>query len=119
MTGARGNKYRAKKVTTEAGVFDSIAEHKRWVELSLLVRAGAITGLQRQTVFKLHVNGTFVGRYTPDFEYFENGKRVVEDVKGVIDEAASLRMKVFQACYPDIRFAVIKKTKAKIVRTKA
>lgn len=118
MTGARGNKYRAKKVTTAAGTFDSQAEHRRWVELCLLERAGTITGLQRQTVFKMNVNGVFVGKYTPDFEYHEGGKRVVEDVKGVVTEAASLRMKVFQALHPEIRFAVIKKTRAKIVRTK-
>lgn len=118
MTGARRNKYGAKKVTTAAGTFDSQAEHKRWVELSLLERAGVISGLIRQPVFKLNVNGMHVARYTPDFQYIENGKIVVEDVKGYAARDFPIRSKLFQALNPDIRFAVIKKTTARIVRAK-
>ena len=80
--------------------FDSVKEYKRFCELSLLVKAGKVTGLQRQVKFVLipaqrepdtigKRDGKKQGRllerecsYIADFVYVLDGKRVVEDTKG-------------------------------------
>lgn len=75
--------------------FDSKKEAKRYSELLLLERAGAIQGLQRQVKYELipsqRQDGRVVERacqYVADFVYEENGKTVVEDVKGYRDGGA-------------------------------
>ena len=83
------NKYRSKKITADGLTFDSRKEYFRWHELSLLEKAGKITGLQRQVRFELipsqRVDGKVVERpvhYVADFVYQEDGQTVVEDTKG-------------------------------------
>src|SRR5881396_1278352 len=68
--------------------FASRREARRYAELRMLERGGVITGLECQVVFELHAlaaTGTVarVGRYIADFTYVENGRKVVEDAKGV------------------------------------
>lgn len=93
-------KYYAKKVTRDGMTFDSVKEYKRWCELRLLEKAGAIFNLQRQVEFELIPaqresdtigvrGGVKKGKtieqkccYVADFVYTENGKTVVEDTKG-------------------------------------
>ena len=84
------NKYRNKKVCYNGNVFDSKKEAQRYSELFLLERAGVITDLRLQVPFELipaqRINGKVVERpckYIADFVYEENGKRVVEDTKGM------------------------------------
>lgn len=99
------NKYHNKKVTTSDGIqHDSQKEARRWCELRLLEKAGKITDLQRQVEFelipaqyetyeryskkgeKLADGVRIVERkvsYIADFVYVENGKKVVEDTKGM------------------------------------
>ena len=83
------SKYHSKKVTINGQTFDSQLEARRFRELLLLERAGAITGLQRQVKFELipsqRIGGKVVERacnYVADFTYIENGQKVVEDAKG-------------------------------------
>ena len=102
------SKYSNKKVTYNGKTFDSKKELKRYQELLLLQRAGAISDLQTQVEFELIPaifeevpTGEFykVGpkkgqpkmksvcieqsvKYVADFVYYENGKKVVEDTKG-------------------------------------
>jgi hypothetical protein len=94
------NKYKAIKTTVNGIEFDSRKEARRYGELLLLLRAGAITDLQRQVEFELIPTqrepdtvgvrgGIKKGRvieqkcsYVADFVYKENGKTVVEDTKG-------------------------------------
>lgn len=91
-----GNKYRAKKVTTEDGTFDSKAELHRWQELKLLAAAGEIRDLRRQVEYVLipeqrepgdgKKKGKLIERkcsYVADFVYEKDGETVVEDAKGV------------------------------------
>ena len=79
--------------------FDSRKEERRFYELSLLQKAGKITGLKRQVPFVLiptqYEDGKCVERcctYKADFTYYEHkdGKPVlvVEDVKGYRESAA-------------------------------
>lgn len=91
--------------TIDGIVFDSKSEMNRWLELKLLERAGEISGLERQKVFALRVEGRPVlirspgypnGRfckYTADFVYTDTktGRLIVEDWKGHDTEAARLR----------------------------
>lgn len=94
------SKYHSKKVTRNGITYDSIKEARRHNELLLLERAGAIRDLQRQVEYELiptqrepdrkGVRGGLIkGKviehkcsYVADFTYIENGKLVVEDVKG-------------------------------------
>lgn len=85
------NKYHAKKVTVKGETFDSLAEAKRWRDLTWLERGGVIRGLSRQVKYVLipkqyDENHKIVERevsYVADFVYQdENGQLVVEDVKG-------------------------------------
>ena len=83
------SKYHSKKVTKDGMTFDSLKEHRRFCELSLLEKAGKVTDLHRQVKFELipsqRVDGKVVERactYVADFVYMENEKKVVEDTKG-------------------------------------
>lgn len=101
------SKYHAKKITVNGEVFDSRKEYRRFCELRLLERAGAIAELRRQVRFELipaqyveYPTGEFYKRgekkgqpkikrvcveqsvcYYADAVYYENGKRIVEDTK--------------------------------------
>jgi len=76
------NKYNAKKVVIDGITFASGKEGKRYNELKLLVKAGVISGLELQPKYRCVVNDHLVCTYIADFLYYENGKEVVEDVKG-------------------------------------
>ena len=101
MTKKQNNiKYYNKKVTIDGNTFDSRKEYRRFCELSLLLKAGAITDLQRQVEFELiptqrepdtiGVRGgvkrgkviELAVKYVADFVYRENGQTIVEDTKG-------------------------------------
>jgi hypothetical protein len=75
------NKYRAKRTVVDGLTFDSRKEARRYGELKLLLQGRKITDLQLHPRFELRVNGHLIGHYTADFEYFADGKQVVEDVK--------------------------------------
>lgn len=90
-----GTKYGSKKVEKDGIMFDSKKEAKRYQELLLLEKAGAIRDLQRQVKYVLipsqysTVNGKkrCVERecaYIADFVYWDmqEDKQVVEDTKG-------------------------------------
>ena len=84
------NKYHNKKITRDGETFDSQKEYRRFCELRLLERAGRIADLQRQVKFELipsqRIDGKVVERacvYVADFVYTEDGKKIVEDTKGV------------------------------------
>ena len=75
------SKFKNIRTRVDGILFDSKLEAKRWGELNLLVRAGRITELDRQTKFILEINNVRIGTYVADFTYMENGARVVEDTK--------------------------------------
>ncbi|MEE1352145.1 MAG: DUF1064 domain-containing protein [Clostridia bacterium] len=98
------NKYYNKKCTVNGIIFDSRKEARRYQELLLLQRAGAIKSLQRQVKYVLipaqyesferyGKNGQeltpgkkLIERecaYVADFIYEEDGKTVIEDTKGM------------------------------------
>jgi len=85
------SKYNSKKTVVDGQKFDSKKEARRYQELLLLEKAGVIKDLRMQVKFTLipaqrdEATGKVVERecsYKADFVYDEDGKTVVEDVKG-------------------------------------
>ena len=110
------SKYHSRKITKDGQTFDSLKEYRRFCELSLLEKAGAITGLQRQVPFELipaqyepfERYSEKTGKrlkdgkrcieqsvvYNADFVYTQNGKQVVEDTKGMRTEKYIIKRKL-------------------------
>lgn len=110
------SKYHSRKITRDGQTFDSLKEYRRFCELSLLEKAGAITDLQRQVPFELipaqyepfERYSKKTGKrlkdgkrcieqsvvYNADFVYMQNGKQVVEDTKGMRTEKYIIKRKL-------------------------
>jgi len=93
---SKRSKYRNKKVTANGVTYDSTKEKLRHDELLLLERARVITELQRQVKFELvpKQDGLRAVTYIADFVYTENGKRIVEDVKGYHTDVYKIKKKL-------------------------
>lgn len=109
----RKHKYGATPTRVDGIRFDSKREAERYGELKLLEEAGEIESLQLQPRFQLMAKAT-VGReklravvYVGDFAYTEDGRQVVEDVKGVETPIWRLKRNMFLWLYPDIELRVV------------
>lgn len=108
------NKYRNKKVIVDEKEFDSKREGNRYKELRLLERAGEISNLELQPRFLLQDSFKKNGRtfrkieYVADFKYIENGKTIVEDIKGMQTDVFKLKHKIFEKVYPDLELRIIR-----------
>ena len=108
------SKYRNKKTQIGMYVFDSIAESKRYKELALLEKAGQIKGLELQPKFLLQEGFKKNGKtyrkieYIADFMYIENGKVIIEDVKGMKTDVFKLKRKMFEYKYPEFELRIVK-----------
>lgn len=99
----RFHKYGAKKTEVDGITFDSKSEAKRYQELKLLERGGAIQNLSLQPRFLLQ-EGFYdewedkkvrAIEYVADFQYDENGITIVEDVKGMKTSDYKIKRKLF------------------------
>lgn len=89
------SKYHNQKCEYNGLKFDSKKELNRYLELCLLERSGRIKGLKRQVKYVL-IDKTEHNRecsYFADFEYEENGVKVVEDVKSKATKTAVYKVK--------------------------
>lgn len=108
------NKYKNTKIVVDNIKFDSNLEATRYKELKLLLRAGEISNLELQPRFLLQDSFKKNGRtfrkieYVADFKYIENGKTIVEDVKGMQTDVFKLKHKIFEKVYPDLTLKIIK-----------
>jgi len=93
------NKYGAKKTVVDGITFDSQAEATRYGVLKVIQSAGLIADLRLQVPYQITVNGKKVCRYVADFVYIENGKEVVEDVKGMKTPVYNLKKKLMEAVF--------------------
>lgn len=97
------SKYGSIKTVSADGItFDSKKEALRYGQLKLLQRAGQISGLELQKVYRLEVNDTLICRYIADFAYKEGGKEIVEDVKSAFTRKLpvySIKRKLMDAIY--------------------
>ena len=108
----RRSKYGAKKINIDGETFDSKKEAKRWKELKLREDLGLISDLRRQVKYILvpaqrepdtvgSRGGVHKGRvierevaYYADFVYQQDGRTVVEDVKGMRTETYKVKRKL-------------------------
>lgn len=109
------SKYNARKTVIDGIRFDSAKEAQRYAELALLEKCGKITALRRQVKFVLipaqyeeYERYSKAGKrlkngrkclekecaYIADFVYDEDGRTVVEDVKGVRTDAYVIKRKL-------------------------
>mgnify|MGYP001563775355 FL=1 len=98
------NKYFAKKATQDGYRFDSLAEHKRYGELCLLEKAGAIIGtLEVHPAYSIDWNGEedkHICTVILDFRYRDKKGRVhVEDIKGQDNALSRLKRKLVEAAH--------------------
>lgn len=98
-------KYRALKTTVGSITFDSGLEAKRYTQLKMLEKAGTIKNVQIQPKFRLMDSYKYDGKtiraidYIADFMYEEDGKRIVEDVKGIRTKDYIIKSKLFMKKY--------------------
>lgn len=88
----RRNKYNAQRVHCDGHVFASKHEHTQYLILKAREQAKEIEDLRVHVTFALfdpggECTGEYWGRYTCDFTYKENGKRVVADAKSEATKA--------------------------------
>lgn len=95
------SKYHSVKEIVDGHKFDSRKEAARYRQLVLLEKAKAIQDLRMQVTFPL-VKKSKYGReirYTADFVYYEDGKMVVEDVKGYKTDVYKLKKRLMAELY--------------------
>ena len=86
----KGTKYNNTIIEVDGIKFHSKAEAKRYTELKLLEKAKVIKDLKLQPKYTLQDKFIKNGKnyrkieYIGDFEYIENGIKIIEDVKSVI-----------------------------------
>ena len=101
----RPSKYHAKKTTVDGITFDSRREADRYLVLKSMEEEGLIGDLRRQVRYELVPAFDVDGRhyrpvfYVADFVYVEDGKTVVEDVKGMKTDTYKLKSKLFARRY--------------------
>lgn len=99
------SKYHAKKTTVDGITFDSRREADRYLVLKSMEEDGAIEDLRRQVRYELIPAFDVAGKhyrpvyYVADFVYVEDGKEVVEDVKGMRTDVYRLKSKLFARRY--------------------
>lgn len=99
------SKYHAKKTTVDGFTFDSRREADRYLVLKGMEEDGAIKDLRRQVRYELVPAFDVDGKhyrpvyYVADFVYMEDGKEVVEDVKGMRTDVYRLKSKLFARRY--------------------
>lgn len=101
------HKYNASPQRIDGYYFDSTAEGQRYGALKLRQVAGEIKDLQVHPRYPLELNGARVAIYEADFAYLENGRVIVEDVKGTMTEVARIKIAFFRAAYPHADFRII------------
>lgn len=100
------SKYGAIRTEVDGITFASKKEANHYATLKILERAGKITRLTLQPVFRLEVNGQFICRYIADFQYWdvERNEWATEDVKGCKTSLYKVKKKMVKALHNvDIR----------------
>lgn len=107
---AKRNKFNAVKVDFDGMRFDSKAEMRRYGELRYMELAGQISRLEVHPKPPIKLGGG--AKYYPDFRYVENGKTVIEDVKGgmaTMTPVFRLKWRQAQELYPQYEWRIVTK----------
>ena len=110
----RRHKYNAQKTLVGGITFDSRAEATRYKQLCLLQKAGIISEIELQPTFTLLDAFTdWSGKkhramkYRADFRYIEEGREIIEDVKGMETKVFKIKRKLFLSRY-DYELRIVK-----------
>ena len=102
------SKYHNQKTTVKGRTFDSKKEAERFLVLFERLNKGEIEKLATQVSFVLipsytNAKGEKVKplKYIADFCYYENGRFIIEDVKGYRTEVYKIKKKLFEYKYKD------------------
>lgn len=101
--------------------FDSKKEYVRYGQLKILEAAGGIQDLKRQVSLEIQPAVVYQDEklraitYCADFVYTENGRKIVEDVKGydkrrgawLTTQTFNLKWKLLKAKYPNYTFRIV------------
>jgi hypothetical protein len=109
------NKYGAVETVKDGQVFASKVEAHRWQDLRLMELAGVITGLVRQPCYRImprhqdcYGNWHRAAHYTADFLYQQDGRTIVEDVKGTVQRDAGLRIEMLAHQNPQLDVRIVR-----------
>ena len=109
------SKYNNIKTKIDGIVFDSKGESRRYSELKVLEKAGAISELELQPKFELQATFRKNGKthraitYTADFKYKDDkGKIIIEDYKGMETQTFKMKKKMFEYKYPELELKIVK-----------
>lgn len=113
--GAKGRQGRVRNIApVEQRIFRGVLYHSKAEkeyaqQLTLQVKAGAIHEWRRQVPYPIKVNGKKVCSLFVDFEVYHNdGSLEAIEVKGWESELYRLKAKLFAACYPKVKYTVVK-----------
>ena len=93
------NKYNNIKTIVDGITFDSEKEAMRYGELKLLEKARIVSNLRLQVKYDIVINNIKVCSYIADFVYIQDGKEIVEDVKGMKTTIYVLKKKLMFAVF--------------------
>lgn len=101
------NKYNAVKTTVDGVTFSSRKEAQHYILLKRRALLGEITHLELQPAFPIVIDGSQVRypgsnrpmKYVADFSYFDNGKRVIVDCKGVDTPVSKIKRAITEHVY--------------------
>ncbi len=95
----------------EALCFDSKLEATRFIVLVGYRKDNVITDLKRQISYDVTWPGSKKKQFTykADFVYTQDGKEVVEDVKGMETSTWRLKWKFLNVAYPNVIWRVVKR----------
>lgn len=109
-----GSKYHAEPVMVDGIRFDSKMEARRYVQLRDMQDAGIIQDLELQPEYEIcpayRKNGKAIRKsvYRADFRYVQDGKIVVEDVKGMETREFRLKKKLVEYKFPEVTITLVK-----------
>lgn len=95
--------------TLDGIVFDSAAERDYAAQLEHQKKLGIIVAYQRQFPFELTSHGKKICTHYVDFLVYQaNEGESVHEVKGHETDLWKIKRKLFEACYPEIPYIVVK-----------
>lgn len=111
-------KYNAKKTVIDGITFDSKSEGEYYALLLEKQRDGAIQSFELQPRYELQPSFVKNGKmfrkidYVADFKVIHlDGTIEIIDIKGMFTETFSLKLKMFEKCYPDYSLTLLKYVK--------
>lgn len=86
--------------------WDSQSELTAWAERRMMEKAGIIKDLRLKPKFKLPLKS--LRCYEADWSYTQDGKQVVEDLKGVETHIYRVKKELVEFLYPGVKIVTVK-----------